>query len=527
MEKKRRLQILLALIIMIFIVVVARLAYIQLVRGKFFEERSLDQRTRLIKLAAKRGDIFDRNGNLLATSIDTYSLYQHHKGWIARKLSQAEAEAKKSQALGKVSLLKEKMRVYPKGQLAAQVLGFVGVDNQGLSGIELALDEFLKGKEGQVVTEGDPKGRELYGALRELEPGADGMDVTLTIDENIQYVAEKALARQIRASRATSGIIIVMEAKTGEILALAGLPGYDPNEYLRFNKRNWRSKALDPYEPGSTFKLITVAAALQEGVLQPETKLQARDKITVGGKTITNALPIDWQGRWISISKMLEKSINTGSVQVGLKLGPEKFYKHIKKFGFGQRTGFGLWGESKGIIRHWQRWNKPDIAMITFGQTIAVTPLQLLAAVSAFADEGMMVKPYLIKKVESPDGKIVKGHRPERRRVLSQPVADQVKSFMRSIVSKGSGIPAQIVGFEVCGKTGTAQKARLGGRGYYKDKYIASFVGFAPYKRPKVIAIVLIDDPKGTIWGGKVCGPVFGEVVGYSLRYLNAHPDVL
>jgi len=398
MDNKNRILILLTIFVFVFVLIIIRLFDLQILRHKFFETRSHEQRTRLIRLAAQRGDIFDRNGNILSTSIDTYSVYLHKKGWLARKLAGPSAEELKKKEPGETSILKEKKRIYPKGRLAAQVLGFVGIDNQGLSGIELAFDEYLKGREGQVITEGDPRGRELYGALREISPGEDGMNLTLSIDENIQYVAEREIENQIKKYKALSGTCIVMDAKSGEILALASKPDFNPNSYRQTNKKLWHPRFLDPYEPGSTFKLITVAAALGEGLVEPDSKLKSMEKITVGGKTIENAHPIDLPGRYITVSEMLEESINTGAVQVGLKLGPEKFYRHIENFGFGERTGFGLWGESKGIIRNWKRWNKPDIAMITFGQTIAVTPMQLLSAVSSFANDGIMLTPLLVKK---------------------------------------------------------------------------------------------------------------------------------
>ncbi|MFH1541751.1 MAG: penicillin-binding protein 2 [bacterium] len=521
-------MILFILFLFLFGLIVLRLLDLQLLRHSFFQQKSMEQRTRLIELAAQRGDIFDRHGNVLATSIDTYSVYRYKKGWLARKLSLTEAEKTAAEYPKETSVLKEKKRIYPKHDLAAQAIGFVGLDNQGLASIELSLDEYLHGKEGRLITEGDPRGVELYGALRELEQGEDGMNVTLTIDENIQYVAERELKAQMLKYRAESGTCIVMDVETGEILALASKPDFDPNSYQQSASKLWHPRVVDPYEPGSTFKIFTVAAALEEGVISTETMLQARDSITVGGKVIENAHDIDWSGKSISISKMLEESINTGSVQVGLKLGPEKFYRKIIDFGFGEKTNFGLWGESNGIVGHWQRWNKPDIAMITFGQSIAVTPLQLISAVSAFANEGRQIQPLLIKKIESPDGKFVKVFSQNKvRRPISTKVANEVKQLMSNVVVFGTGKPAKIEGFGVAAKTGTAQKTTAGGRGYYKDRFIASFIGFAPLNNPRLACLVIFDDPKGTYWGATVAGPVFQKIMDYSLRYLNVKPDML
>ncbi len=528
MANKNRILILLSVFILFFLIVILRLLDLQVLHHKFYENRSQEQRTRIIKLAAQRGDIFERNGNVLATSIDSYSALLYRKGWIARKLPLAEAEGIRRENPEEIGLLKEKKRIYPKERLAAQVMGFVGVDNQGLSGIELAFDSYLKGKEGKVITEGDPKGRELYGALRELEPGGDGMNLTLTIDESVQYVAEREIAEMIRRVGALSGICLVMDAKSGELLAVASKPDFDPNAYQSSRRELWHPRFLDPYEPGSTFKLFTVAAALEEGVITPETRLKSMDSIMVGGKVIKNSHPIDWPGKTISVSRVLEDSINTGSVQVGLKLGREKFHKYILDFGFGEKTDFGIRGESRGIVKHWKRWYKPDIGMITFGQTIAVTPLQLLAAVSVFANGGVMVKPYLVNRIESSDGRFVRFFpRGRKKRVISRKTADQVKEFMRSVVMRGTGKRAKIKGFEVCGKTGTAQKVNPSGVGYLKDRFITSFIGFAPYHDPRVICLVIVDDPQTEIWAEKVCAPVFKNVVEFTLRYMNVKPDVL
>src|SRR3989339_801251 len=426
MQDRQRVYVLLLIFILLLLSVLVRLINLQIFNHSFYVGKSQDQYTRIIELAAQRGDIVDRNGNILSTSIDTYSLYKYKHGWLARKLS---------------------------------------------------FDEYLCGKKGRLVTEGDPSGVELYGALRVLEAGEEGMNITFTIDENIQYVAEREIEKQIKKYQAISGTVIVMDAETGEILALASKPDFDPNAYKSADKRLWHPRVVDPFEPGSTFKTITTAIALEEGVISEETMLEAKDSITVGGRVIKNSHAINWPDSRITISKMLEESINTGAVQIGLKLGPEKFYNGIKKFNFGSSTAFGLYGESKGIVNHWQRWHKPDIAMITFGQSIAVTPMQLLAAFSAFTNQGEIVKPFLIKKIESCDGKFVKGNaRQLWGRAVSAKVADQVKKLLQNVVEIGTGKLGRITGFSVAGKTGTAQKASPGGRGYLQGHYIACVI---------------------------------------------------
>lgn len=530
MGSGRRIRALFLFLFIFFAVIVLRLLWIQVIQHRFYQEKSLEQRTRIINLASSRGDILDRNGEILAASIDTYSVFAQKNGfsWVARRLPLPEAEKLRETDPEDLTLLKEKKRIYPKGKMASQLIGFVGSDNQGLSGVELAWDKYLKGKEGKVVTEGDPEGRELYGALREIEPGEEGMNVTLTIDENIQYVAETEIEKQIREYRALSGMLVVMNARTGEILALASKPDFDPNQYSKSDRRRWHPPFLDPYEPGSTFKLITVAAGLEDKVITIDSKLKALDEIKVGGKVIENSHSIKWPGPEISLSMMLEQSVNTGAAQIGIKLGPERFYQRLRKFGFGQVTDFGLEGESRGIVRYWEKWYKPDAAMITFGQSIAVTPLQLLSAVSAFANHGRMVRPFLIKKIESDDGKFVKVFAGESGEpAISDKTAAEMLRLMRAVVLKGTGRRAQMPLFSVGGKTGTAQKPVPGGRGYLKGHYIASFIGIAPLTDPQVIALVIVNDPKGNIWGETVCGPTFKNVVEYTLRYLNVKPDML
>jgi stage V sporulation protein D (sporulation-specific penicillin-binding protein) len=319
-----------------------------------------------------------------------------------------------------------------------------------------------------------------------------------------------------------------MEVESGEILALAGKPDFDPNEYQKSDHHFWKSRALDVYEPGSTFKVITVCAGLQEGAVKLDEKLKALNSLEIGGKVIENSHEIDWPGSTISLSFMLEKSINTGAAQVSLKLGPKKFYQMIRGFGFGETTGVGLFSESRGLVRLPEDWSKPDIAMMSFGQSLAVTPLQLIASYAAIARGGVRIKPILVKKIESPDASYVRAEAPqELNRVLSSQVAEQAKKLLENVVLYGSGKRTQMKHFRVGGKTGTAQKALPWGRGYMKNHFIASFCGFAPLSRPQIAILVIVDDPQGVIWGETVAGPTFKVVMEETLRYLNVKPDVI
>lgn len=551
---RKRLKALIFCVILIFAVIVVRIVYLQIINHSFYKERAEQQRRRIIPLAALRGDIYDRCGRLLVTSVDTPSIYVNPKeftdyeilskaigekvgpfsskrvfAWIKRKVTPEFAEKVMAKKIPGVYLLSEKKRVYPKGHLASQLIGFVGMDNEGLSGIELGLDDYLKGEEANIVTESDPAGYELLTKRESTKKkNPTGMDVYLTIDESIQYFAERELAIAVKQYSGASGILIVMDVKSGDILALAGCPDFDPNNYSKFDPKTWRCKSIDVYEPGSTFKSITLASGLDTGAVDLATKLKALDQIEVGGKVIENSHKIRFDGSTVTIFRMLEQSINTAVVQIGLKMGKDRFYSKIRDFGFGDAINIGIMGESRGIVNHPSSWYAPDIAMITFGQSIAVTPLQLCAAYLAIANGGMLVKPQLIKKIESYNGDFVKKARLEEvRRVIAKKAADETTQVLESVVLKGSGRRAQMKHFRVGGKTGTAQKAIPGGRGYMKGHYVASFIGFAPVSDPRILALVLVDDPKGVIWGETVAGPAFKKVVEETLRYLNVKPDML
>ncbi|MFH2033278.1 MAG: penicillin-binding protein 2 [Candidatus Margulisiibacteriota bacterium] len=551
---KKRLAALLWILIVIAAVLVIRLFFLQVVGYSFYQNKAIEQRTRLIKKAANRGDIMDRNGNILATSIDTYSIYINPRkfrdyeelsrllkkevkpeskkrafAWIERKISRELAEKIKARSFEGLDFLVEKKRVYPKGHLASQVLGFVGLDNEGMSGVELGYDEYLKGEEAEIYTESDIGGIELLSAhQKEQKRGAPGMNLMLTIDENIQYFAESALERAIQKYGAKRGLVIVMEVESGEILALAGKPDFDPNKYSESPRDNWSSRAVQVYEPGSTFKVITLAAGLSEKAIDLDTKLKALESIKVGDKTIKNAHAINFGGSTVSPSKMLEESINTAAVQIGLKVGKDRFYRKIRDFGFGERVQAGLPGESKGLLREPSKWYEPDLAMMTFGQSIGVTPLQLISAIGSIGNGGGRVQPVLVKKIESLSENFVKTH---YQKVLSRPlskeVAEQVARCMENVVISGTGKPSKIEGYRIAAKTGTAQKIAEGQKGYLKDKFVASFIGFVPVKDPKIIILVIVDEPRGSIWGATVAGPAFREVARQTLRYLGIKPDMI
>jgi stage V sporulation protein D (sporulation-specific penicillin-binding protein) len=552
---------LLSFSIIIFIVLVIRLFYLQLVKHDYYQDRSYDQRLRIITLSPDRGDIFDREGNLLATSINAYSIFavpasvkdknrtaeiisrilktersaiisKLNSGkpfvWIMRKIEAPQAMKIMENNLPGIKLIQEKKRVYPKKKLASQVLGFVGMDNQGLSGIEISYERYLRGEGGSLITERDPSGREIMtSSLRELKSPTNGMNLTLTVDENIQYIAEREIRRTVKKFNAHSGCAIVMDIKSGDILALASYPDFDPNEYQKYKQDVWyNSVVTDVYEPGSTFKLVTVASAIEDGVITKNSKVYCPDKLELGGKVIKNSHTTKFNTHNLTVDEILRESVNTGAAEIAIKMGKENFYRHIKDFGFGSTTGVGLAGESRGIIAEPSQWNKPDIGMISFGQSIAVTPIQLISSLASLANGGIRVKPRLVKKIESVDSNFLKIFAPEQSgQAVSAKTAGDVLALSESVVENGTGRLAKIPGFRVGGKTGTAQKPRPGGLGYMPGHFISSFIGFVPLDHPRIAVLVVVDDPKPVYWGERVASPAFKEIAEFSLRKLNVAPD--
>jgi stage V sporulation protein D (sporulation-specific penicillin-binding protein) len=560
LKGRLRASELLFVFIFILAILALRLFYLQLFQHDFYLDRANDQRRRIITLSPDRGDIYDRNGAVLATSIGAFSVFavpsevrnktetadivakilkenrapilkKLNSGkpfvWIMRKIEDPLAKKIIDKKLPGIGMLQEKKRVYPKRKLASQIIGFVGMDNQGLSGIEISFDRYLKGEEGSLITEKDPRGREILTSnLRVLKSPTNGGNLTLTIDEAIQYKAEAELRKAVQTSHANSGTVIVMDVKSGEILALASYPDFDPNDYQRYRENAWYNRAVtDVYEPGSTFKLVTVSSAIEEGTISKDTRVYCPDTIKLGGRTIRNSHTEKYNTKYLSIKEILRESVNTGAVNIAIKLGKEKFYKHIKDFGFGDYTGVDLLGESRGMLSDPVLWNKPDIGMISFGQSIAVTPIQLISSLSAIANGGTRMRPLLVKKIENDDSDFLKVFAPEERgRAISGRVAGEVLELSEDVVENGTGRLAKIYGFRVGGKTGTAQKPRPGG-GYMAGRYVASFIGFAPLDSPRLAVLVVVDDPKPVFWGERVAAPVFGRVAEFALRRLNVAPD--
>jgi stage V sporulation protein D (sporulation-specific penicillin-binding protein) len=552
---RRRLTLLFLLSTAAFVALTGRLIWIQFVRADELQQKALEVRMRDIPVEARRGDIYDRNGQLLVTSVSTESLYaipylvkdprrtaeqlaplldmkeerlyqilsrKSCYEWVARKLKPETVEKIKELNLPGLFFVEENVRHYEYDSLASHVLGFTGIDNQGLMGIEKTFDRELQGTRGRIVVEQDATGREVPGALHKYIPPRQGNSLVLTLDRTIQQFVERELDRVVEKYNPKLAVIIVMDPRTGEILAMGNRPTFDLKNWMTAPQGVWdRNPAIwYNYEPGSTFKIITTSAAISEGVVKPDDQFFDPGYIKVADRYIR--CWADGGHGSQTFEQVVMNSCNPGFVEVGLRLGKEKFYSYIKKFGFGEVTGIDLPGEASGIMIPLEKATNLNLATMTIGQSIAVTPIQLLTATCAVANGGVLLRPHLVKEIRDPEGNVLKTFQPEVvRRVLDQDKARQVAELLQAVVMKGTGRNAFIDGYRVAGKTGTAQVVGEGG-GYVSGKYVASFTGFAPADNPRVAALVMVAEPQGGIYyGSQVAAPVFREVVRDTLHYLQ------
>jgi len=537
---------------------ICRLGYLQFVQSPRLQKLALEQRMRPVPVEAKRGIIYDRNKNPLAVSVNVDSVYvmpsevkdapataaklaailgldpkevlvkitqRQSFIWVKRKVESDQAKKIRALKLSGIGLTQEGRRFYPKGTLASHILGFAGIDSQGLNGLEWSYDKYLKGNPGYVIAERDALGREIPEGMEKFFPAKDGNSLILTIDEVIQHIVERELDKAVKTNHAKSGTVIVMDPKTGEVLALANKPDYDPNHFWQYKPELWRNDAVFyNYEPGSTFKIITASAAVEENAVRPEDSFYCSGGITVGGHFI-RCHKASGHGAE-TFREVVKNSCNPGFIQVGMRLGKERFAEYIKKFGFGQLTGVEIQGESKGIVKDVRDTQPIDVATNSIGQGIAVTPIQLVTAVSAVANGGTLMKPLIVREIATAKGEIVKKFEPiVVRRVISPQTASTVRKLLEGVVTPdGTGRNAVVEGYNLAGKTGTAQKAAAGG-GYEASKYVASFVGFGPAENPRFVILVMIDEPSGaSYYGGQVAAPVFREVARDILRYMEIPP---
>src|SRR5215813_13388345 len=544
-----------ALLALAFGGLTARLGWLMVVKHGELAQLAERQYSRTMILYAQRGPIVDRQGAALATSAATESLFVQPRSvgdpvriaarlapilgqpeselhaaltgprpfvWLRRRLPPAVAEQVRALREPGLGFLPEPLRLYPNRELAAHVLGFEGAEG-GLEGIERAFNDDLAGMPGKAIAGRDALGREVAAphVLREPQPGHG---VMLTIDRTIQYVAEREIDAAYRRTHAKHTIAVVLEPRTGDVLAMAMRPTFNPNTFLDVQSSDyWRNRAVtDPFEPGSTFKVIMAAAALEERVIRPDDRIYAENgAITLAGTTIR-----DWKKYgWLTFAEVLQNSSNVGSIKVGLSLGRDRYYRYMKAFGFGSSTGVGLAGESRGMLREPQRWSLLSLPTMSIGQEVSVTALQLVTAFGAIANGGTLMQPRLVRSTIDPDGREARRFEPRAvRQVISPETARTLTGLLVRVVESGTGHFAAIPGYAVGGKTGTAQKLDPATGRYSRAPGVLSFVGFAPTDNPRFAMLVMLDEPKNEKWGSEAAAPVFNAIGREILRYLEVAP---
>lgn len=553
---RNRALILTGLLVVVHCAVVARLAYLQVVRHDDLSRIADRQYSKTIPLKPQRGPIFDRHGQALAVSGEVESVFalpsriadrtavaallaprlgerprdleerlQSDRPfvWLKRKIPPAAAQSVRALKQPGIGTLPESLRFYPNRELGAHVLGFVGFDDRGLEGVELAHDRVLAGETGVALAERDALGREVTAQPTILKSPTPGQGLVLTLDATIQYIAERELDAAWRSTGAKAGMVVVMDPRTGELLAAAIRPTFNPNAYQVATAEQWRNRALtDPFEPGSTFKAILAAAALEEKVVRPEDRFYAEQGVI----TVANRAIHDWKKYgWLSFREILQFSSNVGAIKVGLGLGRERYYQYMTAFGFGSLTGVGLPGESRGQLRPPQRWSGLSLATMSIGQEVSVTAIQILAAFAAIGNEGRLMQPYLVRGFLDGNGREVRRIEPRPvRQVVSRETAATLTEILTAVVAEGTGRKAVIEGYPVAGKTGTAQKLDPTSRVYSRKPGVLSFVGFVPAHAPRLAILALLDEPKTAVWGSEAAAPIFAAVASQVLRHLDVAP---
>ncbi len=575
-DGKLRFVVLAGIIVLIFSAVVIRLIFVQLINAQWYQEKLKDQYLADKKINHPRGKIVDRFGEEMAVSIMTGSLYvdphEMSKGiegekqlpkrdipklaadilapvlqmdpkhlhelftaegrflWVKRTIEPKDTEVLKKliqdNKLPGLHFISESKRYYTKKRAAAQVLGFVGTDDAGLSGIELKFDKELKGQPGSRKLFIDAVGGEILG--RELDPSVNKeklSTISLTLDSKIQYVLEDAMDRAMEKTKAKGAAAIIMDPHTGEILGMASRPTFDPNNFGKYAEDTWNNRAVSMiYEPGSVFKPLVGCMGLTEGIVSPGTMFMDNGSIRIADRVIYN-----WDGSGagsIPFSEIIKFSVNTGMVQLGMQLGAKRMIDYSKRFGFGTETGIELPGEESGILYNPDDMYEPDIATMAIGQGIAVSPLQVLRAICAIANGGELLQPYIVKSIVDADGTVkYEGKKTVVRNVFTQQVAAQMRDMMEQVVSSGGGRTAGIKGYRIAGKTGTAEKLAANG-GYAAGQYIASFVGFVPADKPMYAMIVMLDTPQGAFYGSQVSAPVFRDTLQQILVAKGIQPQI-
>jgi cell division protein FtsI (penicillin-binding protein 3) len=556
-KSKKRAAVIITVFLFCFGVISFRLVDLMIFDHDRLTERASQQYIREKVLKPQRGVIWDRRMRELAANVEADSLYaipsemkdtrylskklaplindtskrlnmtllkkkKRDFVWLARKMdSKSSLEVRKlrdESGYRALRFLTESKRYYPMRQTASHILGFTNIDNKGISGIELMYNEYLEGAATSVSVGTDARGNRLTSDIKEA---ISGNNILLTIDEGIQYIVERELTTAMEKWKAKASVAIVMNPMTGEILAMANNPAYDPNLAGDYRVDARRNRAItDLFEPGSTMKAVLAAAVIEEGVVGLDDEFDAsKGFIAVGGKAIWDV----HKNEIMNFQEVIQRSSNVGAVQIGQKLGAEKYYSYIKKFGFGEKTGIDFPGEVRGILRETDQWSGTSLAALSIGQEIGVTPLQILRAYAVIANGGVLVKPYIVSDIISPAGEVIKKVSPTmERRVISRATSETVKEILKTVVETGgTARKANIKGNLVAGKTGTAQIYDQETGRYSRKKHVSSFVGFAPADNPELAVIVVIYEPEGSSYGGVVAAPVFKNIVEHTFAYMD------
>ncbi len=550
----RRVYVLIAVMGLWGTAIGARLYFLQVHKAAEFRERARKQQQQALDISAPRGLIYDRTGSELAASITVKSVFavpsqvldidataktlasitglprseiagklntDRRFVYIKRKITSDEALAIERVNLSGIHFEDESQRFYPNGELAAQVLGYVGLDEQGLGGIENKYNDIIKGKSGKVVYFTDNHGKSFNQIAQPAQPG---VSLVTTIDKNIQHFVEQVIREAAERTRAKAIYVVVIDPRNGEVLGMASYPSFNPNSYKLSDPESRQNGVIShTYEPGSTFKILTLGAGLEEGLVTPDDRIDCQmGSITVAGQLIHDHKPFGV----LTVAEILQNSSDVGAIKVGLLLKEELMAKYIKLFGFGKPTGIDLPGEERGQVRSLNLWRKSSIGYISMGQEISVTPLQIASLISMVANGGTLYRPYVVKEIQDPVEGVVSRTEPNGIRVMSERSAREMKAMLEKVVTDGTAKSAKLDGYRAAGKTGTAQKADAKGGGYASAKMVASFAGFAPASNPVISMVVVVDEPVGAHHGGEIAAPIFKRIADQVLHYKGIAPDV-
>jgi cell division protein FtsI (penicillin-binding protein 3) len=540
-----------------FVLIGCRLFYLQVLQAEVGAHQAKQQHQKTVVVQSDRGVIVDRQGRPLALNVEVASLYVRPPSlqdpqriartlapvlqmpmtqlrdlftrtqpfvWVKRNVPEPIVKKLEAMNIHGLGLTREPHRFYPKGELVSHIVGFAGIDSQGLEGLELQYESYLRGEKNLVKYQRDALGRKISSSqYQDAGTLPTGYHLTLTVDEIIQFIAEDELGQALKRSGAKSGSIVMMDPLTGAILAWALHPTFDPNHLGQFSAQDWRNRAVtDPYEPGSTLKIVVAAAALEEHVMSPDTLIYGGEgQMAVAGTIVHDPAKTSW----MTFSEAVAQSSNVGAIKVAMELGQDRVFEYLKAFGFGDKTDIDLPGESSGILREPNKWSGRSLSSIAMGQEIAVTPIQMVVAMSAVANGGWLMTPYVVSSVLDSQGQAILSKSPlPKRRPISPETAGALTRILETAVETGTGKRARLAEYRAAGKTGTAQKIDQETGSYSSSKVIASFVGFAPVDQPRLTMLVVLDEPKIGNWGGEIAAPVFRKVAERVLPHLGVLP---